>query len=55
MRGLLECENMLRVELGITPAHAGLTLADLEEADCLGDHPRACGAYSTIGGISHKI
>ena len=45
MRGLpvMECNDFIAV--GITPAHAGLTLNGMFSVIEGGDHPRACGAY----------
>ena len=45
MRGLLHGCYLGGWELGITPAHAGLTLDDSLSRNLLKDHPRACGAY----------
>ena len=45
MRGLLYPSDMPQSQQGITPAHAGLTLAMNIAAGLIGDHPRACGAY----------
>ena len=46
MRGLLHGCSLGGWELGITPAHAGLTVYKLLRKSLKRDHPRACGAYS---------
>ena len=45
MRGLHIWTVMECKELGITPAHAGLTFSQPSELPHHRDHPRACGAY----------
>ena len=45
MRGSLVALRVLRVEVGIIPAHAGLTRTVLSSGPSTGDHPRACGAH----------
>ena len=45
MRGLLHGCYLGGWELGITPAHAGLTTLPLSSLLSMRDHPRACGAY----------
>ena len=47
MRGSLNGVNLFGVDLGIIPAHAGLTLrGNIIKYTCR-DHPRACGAHSS--------
>ena len=48
MRGLPRLPPTVRILLGITPAHAGLTYHLTVQAARFRDHPRACGAYSLI-------
>ena len=45
MRGLLYTSIDGKAKLGITPAHAGLTIVHDECDKNIWDHPRACGAY----------
>ena len=45
MRGLRQLLHSLEHVVGITPAHAGLTFADIIVNMPMRDHPRACGAY----------
>ena len=45
MRGLLIFTHLYLLLSGITPAHAGLTYAQIHRGWQSRDHPRACGAY----------
>ena len=46
MRGILRAGRFRRRKAGITPAHAGNTLADGFIGAAIRDHPRACGEYA---------
>ena len=46
MRGLPNLTNLSGCLIGITPAHAGLTVSCQLISISTRDHPRACGAYS---------
>ena len=48
MRGLPVGNIYLVDKLGITPAHAGLTLLNRDLKAAHWDHPRACGAYKRL-------
>ena len=37
-----------KIVIGIIPAHAGLTLIPKHDRLCPWDHPRACGAHSSL-------
>ena len=45
MRGTPEAAKALERQIGITPAHAGNTLAVLMFSGQFQDHPRACGEH----------
>ena len=48
MRGSLLLIQLLNIERGIIPAHAGLTMHDTNTDARSWDHPRACGAHSIL-------
>ena len=49
MRGIRFLPDGYMGKLGITPAHAGNTLANALPSICNRDHPRACGEYVPSG------
>ena len=48
MRGLLCHAATWSMKIGITPAHAGLTVSNAYSFERKRDHPRACGAYGVL-------
>ena len=48
MRGLHDGDTLVTNEIGITPAHAGLTVLLRYISMWWRDHPRACGAYRLL-------
>ena len=48
MRGSHIVRYRIRTRVGIIPAHAGLTRGMSSRLAVCGDHPRACGAHTTI-------
>ena len=48
MRGSRKLMEIPLVDHGIIPAHAGLTLIPKHDRLCPWDHPRACGAHSSL-------
>ena len=47
MRGIPQQGAVQGLQVGITPAHAGNTNESGVYSLVFGDHPRACGEYST--------